>query len=142
MAFAGDEDRLPIRWDDPGVPFLQFTHLELQLADGRALCLLSEIETGFYLVELDELPELRAFDQPASIFRERALTELPVGEIRIAQIRHAGAKPVAELRLLVSGEEIRLVAAEVREEHDGSLTIVELDESILIQVNGARPTPG
>ena len=144
MALAeGREDR-GVCWEDSSVPFLQFTHLDLQVDKGQVLRLLSQIDDGsgqhgFYLEELHEPHALRVSDDPSSIFRERTLTELPLGEIGIVDLRLDGPNAVVEMRLALSGSEIRLVAAEVYEEHDGSLRIVECDESILIQLNGERP---
>lgn len=145
MALAGDEDRLPIRWEDPSIPFLQFTWLDLQLDTGQVLRLISQMEDGsghhgFYLEETDELAELRVVDDPSSIFRDRTLTELPLGEIEIVELRMDGPNAIVEMRLALSGAKLRLVAAEVYEEHDGSVRIVEHDESILIQLDGKRPS--
>ena len=145
MALAGDEERLPIRWRDPSIHFLQFTYLDIQLAGGQALRLLSQMEDGtgfhgFYLVELKELPALRVIQEPDSIFRERMVPELPAGRIEVAQVRRDGPNAIVEMQLRVLDDEVRFLAAEVYEEHDGSLRIVERDESILIQVNGVHPS--
>lgn len=145
MALAGDEDRLPIRWEDPSIPFLQFIWLDLQLDTGQVLRLISQMEDGsghhgFYLKEMDELPGLQVSDDPSSIFRDRALTELPLGELEIVELRMDGPNATVEMRLALSGSELRLGAAEVYEEHDGSVRIVELDESILIQLDGKHPS--
>jgi len=134
-----------VRWEDASIPFLQLVKLDLQFADGDVFRLLSQIEDGtgfhgFYLVKLNNLAAPRPFDDPLSIFRERMLPELPLGEIEIAQLRHDGPNAIVEVRLLVSGTEIRMLAAEVQEYKDGSLSIVEPAESILIQVNGVRPS--
>jgi hypothetical protein len=145
MALAGDEDRLPIRWEDPSTPFLQFIWLDLQLDTGQVLRLISQMDHGtghhgFYLEEIAELPELRVSDDPSSVFRDRALTELPLGEVEIVGLLMDGPSATVEMRLALSGAELRLVAAEVYEEHDGSVRIVEHDESILIQLDGKRPS--
>ncbi len=130
---------------DASIPFLQLVNLDLQFADGDVLRLLSQIEDGtsfhgFYLVELDDLAAPRPFEDPLSIYRERVLLELPLGEIEIAQLRHDGPNAIVEMRLVVSGTEIRMLAAEVQEHDDGSLRVAGPDESILVQVNGVRPS--
>jgi hypothetical protein len=146
MALAEARDSVPVRWRDSSIPFLQFTSLDLQLADGQALRLLSELEHdrdrfhGFYLVELEEFPSLQAFEERDSIFRDRVIPELPLGRIEIAHVRPHGPNAVAEMHLRILDSEVRFLAAEVYEERDGSLRIVEHDESILIQVNGACPS--
>ncbi len=145
MALAEARAGGEVRWEDPSIPFLQFVNLDLQFDDGQAVRLLSQLEDGtgfhgFYVEALHELPVLRTFDEPSSIFRDRVLCELPLGEIEIVELRHDGPNAIVEMRLRLSGTEIRLLAAEVYEEHDASLRIGELDESILVQVNGARPS--
>jgi hypothetical protein len=145
MALAEGRENRGVCWEDSAVPFLQFTHLDLQIDTGQVLRLLSQIEDGsshhgFYLEEIDEPGALRVSDDPTSIFRDRTLTELPLGEIRIVDLRQDGPNAIVEIRLALSDSEIRLVAAEVYEEHDDSLRVVERDESILIQLNGERPS--
>jgi len=145
MALAEARGNRDVLWEDPSVPFRQFTNLDLRLDAGQAMRLFSQIDDGsghhgFYLEELDELPALRLPDDPSSIFRDRTLTELPLGEIQIVELRNDGPNAIVEIRLLSSDSAIRLLAAEVREEHDGGLRVIEGDESILIQRDGGRPS--
>ncbi len=145
MALAEARAGREVRWEDPSVPFLQFVNLDLRFDDGQAVRLLSQLEDGtgfhgFYVEALDELPKLRVFDESSSILRDRVLSELPLGKIEFVELRHDGPSAIVEMRLRLSGAEIRLLAAEIYEEHDASLRIGERDESILIQVNGARPS--
>jgi hypothetical protein len=144
MALADSHDLDRVLWEDERIPFLQLGNLDLQFADGDVVRLLSQIEDGtgfhgFYLVKQEGLTAPRLSDDPLSIYRERVLSELPLGEIEIGQLRHDGPNAVVEMRLLIAGAEVRMLAAEVEERMDGSLRIVEPDESILVQVNGVRP---
>ena len=144
MALAEADTASDIRWADPGIPYLQLVDLDLVLATGQVFKLWSQPQdgTGFhglYLEALDALPALFAPDDPSSIFRGRVLPELPVGAIEIAELRQDGPNATVEMRLMVAGAEVRLVAGEVYEQHDGSLRVVEPDESILLQVNGVWP---
>ena len=50
-----------------------------------------------------------------------------------------GPNATVEVRLMVAGVEVRLVAGEVYEQPGGSLRVIEPDESILLQVNGVWP---
>ncbi len=144
MALAEADTPSEIRWEDPSVPFLQLVDLDLVLENGQVLKFWSQMEdgTGFhglYLEALDALPALFASDNPLSICRGRLLPELPVGAIEIAEIRQDGPNAAVEVRLMIGGVEVRLVAGEVYEQHDGSLRVVEPDESILLQVDGVWP---
>ena len=94
---------------------------------------------GLYLEAMGALPAVLASDDPLSIFRSRSLPELPVGAIEIAELRQDGPNATVGVRLMVAGVEVRLVAGEVYEQHDGSLRVIEPDESILLQVNGTWP---
>ena len=104
MALAEGRALGGVRWEDASIPFLQLVKLDLQFADGDVFRLLSHIEDGtgfhgFYLVELNELAAPRYLDDPLSIFRERVLPELPLGEIEIAQLRRGGPNAIVEMRL-------------------------------------------
>ena len=146
MALAEGSSPDEIRWGDASVPYLQLTHLELELTSGQALRLVSQLEdgTGFHglhLVELEHLSVLDRSANPLSIYRDRALSELPVGTIATTELRQDGPNAIVEAKLVISGTELRLLAGEVHEQADGSLLVVEPEESILVQVNRARPNP-
>ena len=144
MALTEADAASDIRWEDPNIPYLQLVDLDLVLANGQAFKFWSQMEdgTGFhglYLEAMGALPAVLTSDDPLSIFRSRLLTELPVGAIEIAELRQDGPNATVEVRLMVAGVEVRLVAGEVYEQHDGSLRVIEPDESILLQVNGTWP---
>ena len=144
MALAEAHAASDVRWADPSIPFLQLVDLDLALANGQVFKFWSQMEdgTGFhglYLEALDALPTPFASDDPSSISRGRLLPELPVGAIKISEFRQDGPNATVEVRLMVAGVEVRLVAGEVYEQHDGSLLVVEPDEAILLQVNGVWP---
>jgi hypothetical protein len=131
------------RWEDVNIPFLQLVQLAMQLANGQVFRLVSQMEdgTGFhglFLVELEGLPSLNLTSNPSSIYRDRELSELPKGQVVVAELRQEGPNATVEVKLNISGAELRLLAAEVHVQADGSLVIVQPDESILVQVNRAR----
>src|SRR5258707_907277 len=78
-------------WSHPQVPYLQFIEIWIQLVDGRVWSMLSRIDDGsgfhgLYLVT----PEASESDPgvPASIgYRDRLLAELPLGLVRIKDMR-------------------------------------------------------
>lgn len=144
MALAEAHAASGVRWADPSIPFLQLADLHLDLANGRVFKFWSQMEdgTGFhglYLEAVDVFPVISAPDDPSSIFRGRGLPELPTGAIEISELRQDGPDATVEIRLMVAGTEVRLVAGEVHEQVDGSLRVVERDESILLQLNGMWP---
>src|SRR5437870_15112 len=54
MALAEGKVASDIRWDDPSIPYLQLTNLDLQLTNGQAFRLLSQLDdgTGFHGIYL------------------------------------------------------------------------------------------
>jgi hypothetical protein len=50
-------------------------------------------------------------------------------------------RDIFEVGFTIGGRELRMQAGEVRECLDGTLEIVEMDEAILVQVDGRRPGP-
>ena len=132
-----------IEWQHPSVPFLQLTSLDIQLASGKTLRLLSQLDDGsefhgLYLVEIATVSEL-SNQAESSIFRTREISELPVGPSKVKVLRQRGPNAIVEANISITGNTIRLLAAEVHPRTDGKFDIVEGDESILIQLDGARP---
>jgi hypothetical protein len=68
------------------------------------------------------------------------LDELPTGNITSVDVELDGYGDIAVVRLHVGGRNVSMRAAEVYEQGDGSLEVVEGDESVLLQVDGRRPT--
>lgn len=139
--FAGES---PVLWVHPDVPFWQFTELDFELKSGRVCRLLSQIDdgTGPYGLLLFELEKIQepANAEDGSIFRTRELSGLPTGLAKFDVLRQSASGAVIEVALAIGSDVVRLLAAEIHEQHDGSLHIHEEDESILLQVNGQRPT--
>lgn len=134
-----------VEWSHPSVPYLQFTSLDIQLANGKTLRLLSQLEdqTGFHglhLIEVEEVSEPSA-EEEWSIFRTREVAELPVGSSKVDVCRQDGPSAVIEASISIDSHTIKLLAAEVHPRMDGQFDIVEGDESILIQLDDARPNP-
>ncbi len=132
-------------WVHESIPYLQLGYLDIHLAEGRALRLLSQLEVGdsfhgFYLLNLDRSgPDFEPSSE-RSIYRTRELEELPLGIAKLSMVRRDGPDSVIEMELAIGKDVIRLLAAEVDELLDGTFRICEPDESILVQLNGAFPT--
>lgn len=147
MALSADETgdiAQNIVWESEAIPFLQLISLDLILKDGSALRLLSQYEDGtgyhgLYLTsgfgQVTEVGET----SPTSIYRDRLLTNLPTGIVRILSTRMDGPNATIEALVGVQDDVIRFLSAEVYETWTGELEIKEADESILVQLNGKWP---
>ncbi len=127
-------------WQHDSVPFLQLGRLDLGLSTGATLSILAQIDsgTGYYGLYLAHgYAEADDYSSPTARWRE--LRELPLGVLRLLQIRRDGPHAILEIALLVGSATVRLLAAEVEEQFDGTLRICEPDESVLVQLNGTRP---
>ena len=135
----------PVCWYHESVPYLQLGWLDIHLADGRELRLLAQLDDGreyygFYLVPAAAFQVDEALPRPPwSIDRTRELTGLPTGTAHVSILRREGPHNVIEFSLSIGSDILSFLAAEVYEEFDGTLRIVEADENILVQLNGAMP---
>ena len=133
-----------VQWVDESMPYLQCTDIWIHLSDERVLHLLSRMEDGtgvhgFHVVD-GEAPSVDpTVNDPGSIFRARDLPELPLGQLRLRDCRDDGLHAVIEATFDVDGRALRFLAAEIHEGPPGLFSIAEADETILLQVDGARP---
>jgi hypothetical protein len=133
-----------VEWSNPSVRYLQFTNLDIHLACGKTMRLLSQLDdgTGFYglyLMEVEQGAKLGA-EESWSICRPRELPELPHGLLNIEVLRRREPNAAIEANITIANDTINILAAEVHPRADGRFDIVEGDESLLIQLNGARPS--
>lgn len=125
------------QWYDETVPFLQLGRIDVvQLSDKPALLTTYQNHDTWGIYRSDGLASLMP-NEPESgvIFRNREVNELPSGEIKSVDIQLTDCD-IAALCLYIGRHEVTLRAGEVYEEHGGTLRIVEMDESILVQVDG------
>ena len=128
-----DDQVTSVIWQHDSVPFLQLGRLDLRLSNGATLSILGQLD-GMYLAQAEE--DDYSYSSPTTRWRE--LRELPLGVIRLLQVRRDGPY-ILEVEFLVGSATVRLLAAEVDEQFDGTLRICEPDESVLVQLNGTRP---
>ena len=128
-----DDQVTSVVWQHDSVPFLQLGRVDLRLSTGATLSILGLMD-GMYLARAAE--DDYDYSSPATRWRE--LRELPIGVLRLLQVRRDGPY-ILEVELLVGSATVRLLAAEVEEQLDGTLRICEPDESVLVQLNGTRP---
>lgn len=127
-------------WRDASAPFLQLYRLDAVLADGREISITTyqnDDRWGLYWTDALPMSRLRR-DEPNGIFRLPGLDTLPKGKIRaVSVVLDEG--DIAAVTLDVAGRNVRLWAGEVYEQNDGSLQVVPMDESVLVQVDGRHP---
>jgi len=136
-------DNGPVRWEHSSVPYLQLISIDVLLTDGSIYRLTSQADdgSGYYGLLLTSRNTMDAAIEPevGSIFRTRDLSELPVGLASVAITEVEGPNSVLRVEIAVKRRKITFWAAEVSERDDGRFDVVGCDESILVQVDGARP---
>lgn len=144
IEMAVREDPKP-QWFDDSVDVLQLGRLDLVISSGAVVPLVTVQDqdstvVAWGLCRRDDLPPLELEPhEPSSIYRTRVLSELPTGRITSVNVVQKSHGVIARVSLDVQGQEVSLRPGEVYEQWDGSLRIVEMDESILVQVDGRRP---
>lgn len=139
MALRDNVRGLP-EWENASIPFLQLERIDAMLDEGetaRIVTYQNDDQWGIWRHDqfVDLLPHSSEFD----IYRTRELDELPLGEITDVEVKVNDRGDIAAVQILVAGHCLTLRAGEVYEESDGSLKIVWMDESILLDVDGRRP---
>ena len=134
-----------VLWEHESVPYLQLASIDLQLEDGAIYRMLSQSDDGsgyygLYLIPQESLNAPLALEQ-GSIFRTRDLNELPVGPATVRVTRAEGPNAIIQIEIAIGSRIVSCRAAEVYERDDGSFRIVDADESILLQIDGARHEP-
>ena len=134
-----DENGLPV-FRDSSIPFLQLLELNLTFVDNSTASITTyQNDDRFGLCyEGGSLTSRNLWDEPNSIYRLSLFDTLPTGQIQDVSVS-LNEGDIEEVKLKIEKQEIRLCAGEVYEEFDGSLRIVIMDESILVQVDGKHP---
>ncbi len=131
-------------WSHPDVPCLQFADVCATLADGKTLSLRSQFNDGSGVHGLYVETVMDKGIEPAEplsgIFRHREISEIPTGRMTILQVRREGATSnVIELHVRIGSTVVQFLSGEVYERDGDRFEVVELDESVLIQVDGKFP---
>lgn len=130
-------------WHDESVPYLQLHRLDLSLREGEVFTIVTcqnNDQWGLWGDYATAAVDPRGFEA-GGIYRARALVELPVGEVDDVRVLAEGTGDIAEILLIVKDRKVSMRPAEVQEELDGSLRIIEMDECVLVQVDGRMPQP-
>lgn len=139
----GDLGSGPVLWENSSVPYLQLISVDVQLSDGSIYRMHSNADDGsgyygLYLVSRDVIDKT-SLPEIGSIYRTRDLSEFPIGAAAVAINEIDGPNAVLRVEMVVGGHTVSFWSAEVYERDAGHFELVGKDESILIQVDGARP---
>ncbi|MEN6498676.1 MAG: hypothetical protein ABFD16_30595 [Thermoguttaceae bacterium] len=139
MALRDNDGGLP-EWENASIPFLQLERIDAVLEDGETARIVTyQNDDQWGIWRHDQLVALLPHSSEFAIYRTRELDELPLGEITNVEVEADDRGDIAAVRFLVAGHCLTLRAGEVYEESDGSLKIVWMDESILLDVDGRKP---
>lgn len=131
-------------WSHPGVPYLQFVDVCATLADGQTLSLRSQFDDGsgvhgLYVEAITDEGLWRS-DASSGMFRHREIAELPTGRMTIVKLRRDGATSnVIAIDARIGSTVVQFLSGEIHERDGGRFEVVELDESVLIRVDGKFP---
>lgn len=134
----------PICWHHPALPYSQFSCIDVVLRSTLRSGLVYRIHSYF---EQDEgqpfgilMDRVAAPCPPKAwgeldYYRTTALADMPTGQCFVKILRRDGDAIIeAELRIGANG--VRLLSAEVEPEANNTFRIMEVDESVLLQLNG------
>lgn len=130
----------PLRWNNPDIEYLQCDRIDIHFKDGTVFSLITcqnNDEFGLYMK--NDLSPIDVSDNPLSIFKYRILDELPAGKIKEVFLKKSGKNNISTLCLTINDKKVSFFAAEVDQHSDGYFFIREMDESILVQLNGRKP---
>lgn len=135
MAFYGREDAGCFA--DPTLAFVQGNVLELRTSGGETFHFSCHQDDDSWALWVGTVPSSRhlAPDIGEGWFRVRPLPEFPRGRVDKVQVA-ASLSNIQEIRIVIGGREVILRAGEVYENMDGTLTVCDHDESVLIFLDG------
>lgn len=132
----------PVVWEHPDVPYRQFVSLEIEVSSGTRFQLLGDDSvdgsSGLLLVKMDR-ESVHIPETAGHIYRTRTLGCLPTGTATLAVLGRSANGAIMDAALNFEGQVVRLIAGEVHPRQDGTFHIAVPDESVLVQLNGARP---
>jgi hypothetical protein len=124
-------------FSSPEIPFLQLGVLDMLLESGRVQRVntyQNDDSWGLAVEEVDTPMELMP-RETGSIYRTRILSELPLGVVLEAAVELDEIGDVRAVWLTFDRNRVELTAGEVYESPEGTLQIVEPDESVFIRVH-------
>lgn len=136
MAFYGPEDAG--HFTDPSLHFVQANVLELRFSDGQTVHFSCALDPDTWVI----WPHFVSADRRLSVdpgegtFRTRPMPEFPRGAISRLHINAEAGSGIQEIRITIDQREVFLRAGEVYENTNGTLTVRDRDESVLVFLDG------
>ena len=131
----------PPVWYSHEAPMLQFVYLNIEFSNHSALSLATyqnDNEWGLLLTDGIQRSDLET-SETNCIYRNRVIKELPCGKISGLEVAHSETGDICKLTFNIEDQPISFRSGEIYENNDGSLNVMYMDESILIQVDGKMP---
>jgi hypothetical protein len=136
MALYGPEDAG--HFTDPNLNFVQANVLELRISDGQTVHISCVLYDDAWAIWPRVVPADRHLSSvPAEgAFRTRPMPEFPRGAIDRLHVNATAGSNIQEIRMTIDRREVFLRAGEVYENADGTLTVCDRDESVLVFLDG------
>lgn len=136
MALYGPEDAG--HFTDPNLNFVQANVLELRTLDGTTIhisCVQDDDMWALWPYTVSADKRLSA-DIGEGTFRTRPMPEFPQGAVNSLEINPDDVAGIQEIRITIDQREVFLRAGEVYENADGTLSVFDRDESVLVFLDG------
>jgi hypothetical protein len=132
MALYGPEDAG--HFTDRNLKFVQATTLELRTSDSGTFWFSCWQDNDEFALWPQTMPEEKrlAPDPGEGTFRTRPMHEFPLGRVDEVTVAVEPNGNMQEIRITVDQREVFLRAGEVYENMDGTLTVHDHDESVLV----------
>ena len=136
MALYGPEDAG--RFSDPGLKFVQANVLELRPMDGQTVHISCAQNDDSWTIWPHLVPthEQLTDDAGEGTFRTRPMPEFPRGKVTCFQIDTDDVSSIQEIRVTIDQREVIFRAGEVYENVDGTMSVLDRDESVLVFFDG------
>lgn len=136
MALYGPEDAG--HFADPGLNFVQANVLELRTLDDQTIHIscVQDDDTWIIWPHLVSTDKRLCADVGEGTFRTRPMPEFPRGAVSGLQIDADNGSSIQEIRISIDRREVFLRAGEVYENTDGTLSVFDRDESVLVFLDG------
>jgi hypothetical protein len=137
MAMTDDESGAPI-FRHPSFPFIQAYVVYLWLDNGKITKIhtyQNDCEWELHSTTLENTWELNVKQEDDSIFRLSECDDFPVGIIELVSIRLNEQGDISGVKFVIGGHEILLTSGEVYQNFNGSISVKNDDESVLVFLN-------
>jgi len=118
----------------PECPFIQAQQVHLFLKE-KGVSKILATDDGCIYVSSTNAADLTRSNDKNSIFRLYESTEFPLGKIESLSIKQNKALNINEVYIIINSKPVLLKSGEAYQNNDGSVSIKDDDESILVFFN-------